>query len=108
MDRVNGLPRDFQRQVPSSRYLDEHADLHTDRAEVCDDPATRQFARAVATAIKEARPVVTLPPHIYIPFRAKPWRVEDRRILDAASGPARRRAFHDQLRAMLLLREAAI
>ena len=52
----------------------------------CRDQAVRSVALAFAQAIREARPVVTLPPHIFIPFKAKPWRAYERRILDGTAG----------------------
>lgn len=84
---ASGLP-DWFRGEQEARHIGQHADRRTDWSLPCDDPGVRGVALAFAQALRESRPVVTLPPHIYIPFRGRPWNVEDRRILDGTDGNA--------------------
>jgi len=53
----------------------------------CVDPQTKAFLYAASCAIREARPVVTLPPQNFIPFHAQPWFVENRVILNGSLDP---------------------
>lgn len=51
----------------------------------CADPNLVAIARTMAEAIRAARPVVSLPPNVFIPWRGKPWMREARFILDGSN-----------------------
>lgn len=77
---AGGLPPGSLRQV-GERGI---AAAPAPRVAACEDPNVLAIARAVGCAIREARPVVTLPPHVSIPWRGFPLFVETRRIVDGS------------------------
>lgn len=56
--------------------------------EPCDDPAMLSVARTLACAIRDARPVITMPPHLFMPWRAQPFLLESRFILNGSATQA--------------------
>lgn len=84
INEANGLPPGLFRQAQEARYIDQHRDswMHLPGA---NDPSIVTIARTFACAIREARPNVTLPPHIFIPWRAQPFFNEQRYIIDGSA-----------------------
>lgn len=83
-DPWNGLPSKLYQQAQESNYIDQHFD-ETMRRPACPDPGAQAFARMLACAIREARPVITLPPHVSPPWRAQPFVIENRGIIDGSN-----------------------
>lgn len=71
----NGLPPGFFRQVSDRPIEDMTCDPHAP-SEVL--PYMEQFGQALAYALKQFRPVVTLPPQNFLPYKGQPFFVEDR------------------------------
>lgn len=86
-NQYGGLPSGLMRQAAAAVWADSHVDKYMPPP-VCDDPNIQSLARTIACSIRDARPVVTLPPHIFIPWRAKPWFVETRFILNGSTDTA--------------------
>jgi len=80
--QVNGLPPGHGRQVGERAYAGAAAPAIPG----CRDPGVLAIAEALACAIRDARPVVTLPPHLFMPWRADPLFIEARAILDSNVG----------------------
>lgn len=83
-NQASGLPVGAFRQARVANYMDDHVDARMPVPQ-CTDPNILALARAIACSIKEARPNVTLPPHIYIPWKAQPWFLENRMIFSAST-----------------------
>jgi hypothetical protein len=83
-NQYGGLPPGLKRQAAEAVWADNHVDRRMP-VPVDDDPQVVAMARTIACAIRDSRPVVTLPPHIFIPWKAKPWFVETRWILNGST-----------------------
>jgi len=75
--RIDGLPFGTFQQVSESGYAGAPP--------ACAPGCADTLVQAVACAVREARPVVTLPPHLFIPWRGDPIFVEARKIIDGSA-----------------------
>lgn len=80
---ATGAP--MPRQVPTSRYIDHHRDVGMQPRPLCPDPGLESLVRAMACAIREARPVITMLPTSDIPWRGIPFLSEDRVIINGST-----------------------
>lgn len=83
INEVSGLPADQYRQARARSFVDNHRDAWQPPPPAS-DPQTLSLARALSCAVRDARPNVTLPPHIFIPWRAQNFFCETRFILDGS------------------------
>lgn len=81
---VSGMPFGQYDQARALSFVDDHRDRRQP-PQFQLDARTEMLVRAVACAVRDARPNVTLPPHLFIPWRAQPWFVEARFILNGSS-----------------------
>lgn len=84
INEANGLPPALFRQARARNFVDDHRDTWQPPPPAS-DPQTLSLARALACAIRDARPSVTLPPHIFMPWRAQNFFCETRFILNGSS-----------------------
>lgn len=73
----NGLPPNLNQFVRESDYADPHGQAV--------DPSHKALAREIAKSIRDVRPIVTLPPNTFMPWRGVPFLVETRFIIDQTS-----------------------
>lgn len=84
INEFSGLPPGQYRQARARDFVDDHRDAWQPTPPDT-NPQTLAFARTIACAIRDARPSVTLPPHIFMPWRSQNFFCETRFILNGSS-----------------------
>ncbi len=87
INEASGMPPNQYRQARARSFVDDHRD-NWQAPPPTSDPQTLALARALACAVRDARPSVTLPPHIFIPWKAQNFFCETRFILNGSSAAA--------------------
>jgi hypothetical protein len=84
INEFSGMPANQYRQARARNFVDDHRDAWQP-VPPDTSPDALALARTIACAVRDARPSVTLPPHIFIPWRAQNFFCEARFILNGSS-----------------------
>lgn len=84
INEFSGLPPGQYRQARARSFVDDHRDTWQPTPPAT-DPQTLAIARTIACAVRDARPSVTLPPHLFMPWRSQNFFCETRFILNGSS-----------------------